>query len=111
MYTNMLAVYNKVKEVYANTDELSRNIHGFCYYGTDINGIGCAIGCLMGDEPYELIEGLDIESVLTDRPEIYNRYFTPEMLEDLRYLQYTHDTAKDYADFMQELQVLIERQL
>lgn len=75
-----------------------------------VNGIGCAIGCLLPPEVAETLPDEAIEYILSSGlyPEIRN-WLSPSLREDVLIgLQAAHDSAGSVNDFLTKLHVLRE---
>jgi len=103
MYKNTLEVYKEVRDRFAYTDSLSKGESFDCYYGKHVNGIGCAIGCLVDEGAFDHFELLGIREIYREYRSAYNKYFSDELFWDLDHLQHLHDSSGDYKEFMEAL--------
>lgn len=118
-YQNKIEFLKAVIEKFKAVEKLSVG-DGYCLYGTEINGMGCAVGCMLDPADANLLDekyrNENIFSVSRAYAEIYTKYFPLDWTEGisspwgmkpvqagfLDELQSMHDNAADVAEFLKK---------
>jgi hypothetical protein len=108
-YQNFREVVLAVREKYEGAKQLSRN-GTTCFYSHDINGIGCAIGCLVSPEEADKMEN-EMESLFCLADMGYMGNMGRIDISDLCMLQKWHDTSGDVDSFRKKLDKYLAQSL
>lgn len=113
MFSSELELLEAIRSKFSGATSLSRTESGYCYYSRQLNGIGCAIGCLL---PESICNDLDRHNVSVDTAMSMDKfrglllsYFPDGVIEVdlLRRLQCYHDLADDVEEFVHRLDAMI----
>lgn len=111
MLTTCLDVLKTVAERYERATRLARNeTSQKCVYAHHLNGVGCAIGCLLAPEIADLLDSLGGEGIhrIYRLPAV--KYHINQVVDvnavgvdNLTAIQNMHDQATDVDDFRSKL--------
>lgn len=113
----MINTYRELLEAtlakYEGAALLAKRANGYCIYGHEINGVGCAIGCHL---PASVASNMDElggpiwNFVEYDRYSPLAEYFNLDKIDthDLMQLQAMHDEAQNVDDFRARLRRALE---
>lgn len=108
MYNTMHEVVEAVKAKYQGVKLLSRGADHGCY-SHRVNGVGCAIGCLVSEEEADILDSGRLNSikfVMEDderAPILLRRMSSGITIDELIYLQRAHDCSDTVAQFIEQL--------
>lgn len=100
MYTTELEVLLEVQKQFGRASGLSMDeTNGGCFYSHSVNGVGCAVGCLVPADVAETWDGNGfIDSI---SPEETEEYFDPGLIPFLVKTQKWHDNSVSLEHFRQ----------